>query len=346
MPANAQEQLIKSLSESAMGRCSVFEPNTYPKGSAQREPADVAWFSRDAVALMYLKSGSKGWQRDTEKNLRQARGWLTAWRRGRALQGDIQEGPLSIPYSPSLAVLVLSVSSDPRLTEIVRHDDVAAAFGVDGCATVSQALMQAIADDYLGIADISLLLREWPNARSQNPQITDVDFLHAYCSAALVKAGDRADWQPSIRPIDDVHLRHVIDIIRRFRSVVETRKPDAVPSRFHPNELFADFTSAEQWQLFYTFGRAIELVREGMPYQQVETCVDQYKIVVQVAERAAEFIGTTLARIVPHDSDLVLNYVLGLDMMPFACRPSLDLRRPTVVWRVLRGLQGDNKSVA
>jgi hypothetical protein len=338
MAANAQEQLIKSLSESTMGRRSVFEPHEYAKGNARREPADVAWFSRDAVVLMYLKASKKGWQHDTEKNFRQAHGWLTAWRSGRALQGDVREGALSVPHRPTLAVMVLSVSSDPALTDIVRHDDVARQFGVDACATISETFLQAIADDYLGVADVALLLREWPQAQARTP-LSDIEFFHGFCSAALAKAQERAGWRPTIPPIDDIHLLHVIDIIRRFRSVVETLKPGATPTKSHPNELFSDFTIAEQWQLFYTFGRAIELVREGMPFQQIETRIRPYKIAVQVAERAVGWIGRVTGEMVPRDCDLVLNYVLGLDMMQFGSGPTLSLRSPTVAWRAIRGLR-------
>ena len=337
MPANPQEKLIRELSENTLGRRNVFEPEEYRKGkSALREPADVAWSCSDAVVLMYLKAGHKGWKRDAERNLRQAEGWLTEWRRGRPLQGGTLEGPLSVTYKPSQAVMVLSVSSDQALTKIVRHDDVAARLDIDACATVSQGFLQAVADECVGVADLAIMLREWPKAFST----TDIEFFHAYCLSSIARAAERAGWRPTGPPNE--HLRHVASIIGNFRSVVVTRKPgtEDTTSAFEPNEFFSAFTLAEQWQLLYTFGHAVELVREGMPFMQLEAQIDTYRVVVQVAERASGWTGGVLGLMAPPDCDLILNYVLGLDMMQFAPSRTLSVRTPTIAWRVMRDLAG------
>ena len=104
MLSSSQEELIAGLSRGTLGRRSIFEPEQYRKGSATREPADVAWFCGDAVVLMYLKGGKGTWQGHMADNLRQARGWLKAWRAGRPLQGSVLEGAVSVAYSPRLAI--------------------------------------------------------------------------------------------------------------------------------------------------------------------------------------------------------------------------------------------------
>jgi hypothetical protein len=192
--------------------------------------------------------------------------------------------------------------------------------------------MEALADDCVGISDIALLLREWPKAQQRS--LSDIEFFHGYCGTALNRAAERAEWDWHTRPIDDPHLTQVIDIIRDTRSVIETVKPGASPVHFHPNELYSDFTLAEQWQLFYTFGRAIRLVHEGMPFVHLETTVGGYTIGVQVAEHPNYW--DRLGAMTRPGLDLVLSYALGIDIMLCATKPELDLRKPTVAWRVLR----------
>lgn len=337
MPANPQEKLVGELSQSTLGRRYVFEPDEYRKGKgARREPADVAWSCRDVVTLMYLKSGQKGWKRDTEGNLRQAAGWLAEWRRGRPLDGRVEEGHLSVSYRPSLAILILSVSADPALTEIVRHDDVARSLGVDACATVSETFLQCMASNCLGVADLALMLREWPKARGDSPAITDLEFFNSYCLSCMERAAEKAAWRPTDLLTAD--LEHIASMIRNLRSVKDTPGADGAGGVIEPNEFFSDFTLAEQWQLLYVFGRAIELVRDGMPHMQLETQIDTYRVVVQVTGVIGKWVAEAQARMIPSDHDIVFSYPIGIPLMPIGVRPTLTVRSPTVAWRVLRRL--------
>jgi hypothetical protein len=139
---------------------------------------------------------------------------------------------------------------------------------------------------------------------------------------------------------DDPDLSHIIDILRRLRSIVQTQGPtDGLPYP-HPNEFFSDFAAHESWQLFYAFGRALDLVRDGMPCQQIEHRISSYNIAVQVAARPSASIGRTLALMgVSTRSDLILNYTLGIDQMMFAWGPRVSLRCPTAAWKTLRALR-------
>ena len=226
--------------------------------------------------------------------------------------------------------------------QIVQHDEVARELGIDACATVSQAFMEAAMKWCFGVTDMGLLLRGWSGAVAQLPSVTDVQFLEdGYCAMAQARARDRAGWASKLADLAlDLDHAHIIDILRRFRSVVEEVKPGASPSSFHPNEFFSDFSAVESWQIFYAFGRALELVRAGMPYQQIETRVWRYKITVDIVARPSAAAGKLMAEMALRGNpDLILSYILGQDLMFHASRPGLKLRTPSAAWRALRGLR-------
>jgi hypothetical protein len=70
---------MKVFGEFAMGAPFIFVPDKYGKGSGNREPADLVWACNGCVVLIYLTRTGDACRAQLH-NVRQAKGWLRAWR--------------------------------------------------------------------------------------------------------------------------------------------------------------------------------------------------------------------------------------------------------------------------
>jgi hypothetical protein len=343
--ASIQEQVLAAWSASVMGRRYVFEPDTYKKGKhAIREPADLAWHCHDTTLLMYMKSGGKGWQRDTEANLRQARGWISEWREGRRLRGKSDDEVFSVAYTSDLAIVVLLVSADPALDQIHVHDEIARELGVHMCATVSQRFIEAAVWGCMGVANLTTAIKRWPRLKQAHPPLTDIQLVQSLLFFSANAAGQVVGWMPT-PPNADVDLFALI--LKDFRSVRESsvgKELGATPSQvpvtaplrkrgnIEPNRFFADLGIVEHYHLLFTLGRMAELVREGMPFMTASVELDRYTVVFQLVEHPRHL--PQLPAMLPKPFDIAFCFVLGHQLGFFV--PSGDMKSPTRAWKALR----------
>jgi hypothetical protein len=321
-----QEDVIHDLTGSALGRRFVFFPDEYRKGRGVREPADLAWYCRDTLVLMYMTQTVRGWQQDAEHNVTQARGWLRAWRDGRSLTGENETGAFAVPYDAKLATVVLSITADASLDQVAADPATARAAGVDLCATVSERFVRLFAQRGAGVSDLVALLLAWPKVKSQVPSLTDVEWFEMFRSLSMDKAADRAGWRLQGTVSRDVEL--ATQYVRGFRAVMSSGSTDAAHDA---SALFADFAFSEQFQLLFTLGHAAEQVRGWIPHVRLPFVVDRYRGSVVVIEDSSWFphVGQTGPR---GSFEFVLELQLGLAAVAFQ-----TIRNPSRSWQILHG---------
>jgi hypothetical protein len=333
-----------------MGRRYTFEPDQYRKGNATREPADIAWFCLDTAVLMYMKSGGSGWASDAEANIRQARGWMRAWRGGQNLTGTSDEDVFDVAYTRSLAVLVLLISADPALNEIVVHDEWASELGVDLCVTISERLVEGVAGSSMGVADLASLIRNWAKNKAAGKTLTDFEMLEGYVYRNTELAWKLAGWIPNEKSERD--LKHFDFMLKDFRTVTSGRNVMGaqVPNRFthrgpdhpetpkevelEPNRLFSDLRLFEHGHVLFTLGRMAELVREGMPHMTSVINVGGCTLVLHVVSEKS-FFPDRLISLHPPKFDLAMVFMLEHQIIPMAfSREKVEAR--TQAWCELR----------
>jgi len=321
-----QEDLINDLTGFTLGRKYLFRPDDYHKGNATREPADLAWYCRDTLVLMYMTETGRGWEDDATHNVRQAKGWMRAWRTGKKLSGSNDVQTFAVPYQASLATIILSISADPELDQIVEHIEVASQIGVDSCVTVSNSLMKLIADRGAGITDLAAIVSRWGAIKAIQPELTDTQWFSSLRGLSVQEAAKKVGWAVDgvLHPDLELATRYV----RGLRAVPAIGKPD---DNFDGNALFADFSFTEQFILLFSIGKAAEIVRSGAPYARIPFEIDRCKGIVTVAASSRWF--SHLGSLADPDCDFEYLFELELGLTVVSFR---DLRSPSRAWKTLR----------
>jgi hypothetical protein len=91
-----QEAVIEEFIRKSFGAQFLYIPKKYAKGTAHREPADLAWLAGDTVTLFYLRSSKEKLADQIKHNRIQAAGYYRAWSsdkpayalRGKNVYGD------------------------------------------------------------------------------------------------------------------------------------------------------------------------------------------------------------------------------------------------------------------
>ncbi len=320
-----QEDLIHDLTGFTLGRKYLFRPDNYKKGPGTREPADLAWYCRDTLVLMYMTETGKGWKQDEIHNIRQAKGWLRAWRVGVILAGKNDVQTFRVLYNPEVATIVLSITTDPFLDQMVEHPDIASQMGVDYCITVSENLMKHFSNQGAGITDLAVIVSKWNEIKKVQPELTDIQWFDSIRSLSINEAAKCVGWRVNgtIPPDLDLATRYV----RGIRAVPAIGKPEET---FDGNALFADFSFTEQFILLFSIGKAAEIVRAGTPYIRIPFNIDRCRGIVVVAESSRWF---PLLGSFEFDGDFEYTFELELGSTILAFR---DLRSPSRAWTTLR----------
>lgn len=102
----------------------LYIPKKYRKGTAHREPADLAWVTDDFVVLFYLRSSSESLESQIKHNRNQAAGYHRMWASGKpayALRGKNRFGDeCFVPYDKApmkAAMLIVSSKCAPHFLE-------------------------------------------------------------------------------------------------------------------------------------------------------------------------------------------------------------------------------------
>jgi len=141
---STQESVLHAACAQSFAAPCIFAPDPWRKGNATREPADLVWACNNCVMLLYLDSSGSSPAKAIQHNVRQATGWLKAWRRGQTpLAGSNEFRRFAIAYSDQFHIVVLSVISGPNPVVEV-HQQLAADLGVVCCATIPQSWLERL----------------------------------------------------------------------------------------------------------------------------------------------------------------------------------------------------------
>jgi hypothetical protein len=112
---STQETVLEEFMQRSFGAQFLYIPKKYRKGSAHREPADLAWVDSELVALFYLTSSNEELDQQIEHNLRQANGYRRLWATKKpayALRGSNRFGDnCFVPYDTIKNQLIILVVS-------------------------------------------------------------------------------------------------------------------------------------------------------------------------------------------------------------------------------------------
>jgi hypothetical protein len=119
---STQETVLEEFMQRSFGAQFLYLPKKYSKGTAHREPADLAWVNSGLVTLFYLTSSTADLDSQIKHNLRQANGYRRLWATKKptyALRGTNRFGDeCFVPYSAVhtlLTILVVSSQCGVRL---------------------------------------------------------------------------------------------------------------------------------------------------------------------------------------------------------------------------------------
>ena len=150
--ASEQEELMRTLAERSMGAPFVFVPDKWykPRGE-EREAADLAWVCNGCAVLMYLKKKVRSGRPDratfdrlTESNFIQARGWLRAWRANMStLRGANAYRSFDMACDGCEHLVILSIV-DCDGAQFQEYPDLARDLGVRVCVSLPYSFMEAL----------------------------------------------------------------------------------------------------------------------------------------------------------------------------------------------------------
>jgi hypothetical protein len=206
-----QETLLKDFAERSLAAPFVFVPRKQRNGD---EPADLVWACNNCVILMYMtehkvyadkQKRTRVLQKSIQHNLRQAQGWLRAWRQGHYLSGDNGFYNFSLKYDSSYRVVILSViKCGDAVAEL--HDEDAKRLAVSCCVTLPQSCVQQLAQNGLTSLDLVHLINLMRLQHGTGPVSEGCfhDILTTYCRASAVSAGVQRFW-PTFELDDRFH---------------------------------------------------------------------------------------------------------------------------------------------
>jgi hypothetical protein len=105
-----QEEFVAALARRSLGAVFVFHPDTYAKGRASRQPADLAWVANGAVLLFTMQSSVVEQHKQDHHNIKQLDGWMRIWAQGVNLRGANTAHAFAISLPAVETVLLVSVT--------------------------------------------------------------------------------------------------------------------------------------------------------------------------------------------------------------------------------------------
>jgi len=129
---STQESVLEEFMQNSFGAQFLYIPKKFFKGTAPKEPADLAWVANDIAILFYLRSSKEALADQVLHNRKQAAGFHRLWSTNQvryALRGRNRFGDeCFMPYSSLrtyLSILVVSekcgIHFAPALTEKIAN---------------------------------------------------------------------------------------------------------------------------------------------------------------------------------------------------------------------------------
>lgn len=252
-----QERLMRLISEQSMGAPFIFAPDQYAKGNASREPSDMAWVCNNCVLLMYLKKTNRSAEETTLRNLRQAAGWLRAWKAGQPLRGKNSYKEFDIPFIAKRHIVILSITDCPDA--IARcHQDKVLEMGVTLCATLPLSVVHELVQMHASMIDLLAFINILRSNNLKLSEVEAVDFAKVYYTESRKTANAEPPWPYEEWKSSFSKASFLIHTLRRAPTTEHT-------TTTYANEevasIFNDLALVHYIKMAFTLTTCIEVVR-------------------------------------------------------------------------------------
>jgi hypothetical protein len=309
-----QEQLMGLFSKLAMGEPFFFIPDKYRRGQSPREPADLVWACNGCVVFIYL-CRLKDARKSMEHNLRQAKGWLRAWRtlgqvaKGRNSHNTFSIGSTDAPYPH---VVILSVIECADAMGIYHRDEVAT-LGVTMCATIPLSAVACLTGMHASMLDV-LHIVDWLRVRHAGA-ILERDVLSGiagYHAAAWQASGAHDAWPVNETDPEAAANHFMIDDFLHTMSMLpleRLRNPTRVDGPVDDKDLFASYV-ANAMHAARLFSD-LTLVETLWLATRVKHCIERVRARVADPTRPPNTSPYYLEHVALHRYDFTLSAVDG-----------------------------------
>jgi hypothetical protein len=160
-----QEEIVRQITEHAMGAPFAFKPDTYIRGGKVKHPPDLVWACNDCLILICMYSGTDLRQNMQNHNFLQLKGFLRLWKDGVAkLSGKNHFQTFEIDWKDYRRFVLVSVVGGPESTA-EYHPDLFEQFQKAGhpvslCATLPDVTLKHLAVRGGSAIDLILLIDE------------------------------------------------------------------------------------------------------------------------------------------------------------------------------------------
>ena len=214
---------MQVLSAHSMGAPFVFEPDSYMKGSASKEPFDLAWACNGCLVMMSMTRGNKSREQKFQHNVGALKGWLRLWSDELPLRGSNEYQTFEIRPGNYPHLVLLSIV-DGRDSTAEYHTDILTTGAVRNSgavfvATLPERALSRLAElggstrDLLALVN---LVRTSSRTISESTAVAMVEALHR---SAFVRA---VEHTPGLTVDDDLMSQIVHGMIAVRTGVTTT----------------------------------------------------------------------------------------------------------------------------
>lgn len=263
---NEQERLIALFSKHSMGTPFIFSPEEYQKGKAIREPADLVWSCGNCIVLFYAyKTEKSGINKAIEHNLKQAKGWLRAWKDlDISLKGKNEFQEFNIGFGEHKHIIVLSIIECPQAMA-VYHLHEAQNLDISVCVTLPFSVLEKMVELYVGLPDFILLLTDLKesNTLSEKEMLTRIA---SYKNEMEIVTGF------AVAPN---HFKNHSEFVK---FLIRGLKLNQSLPLIGISQIFNDLLLLDQYKMILEYHRAREKIRQVKNETEESACICQISL--------------------------------------------------------------------
>lgn len=237
-----QERIVKILSEHSFGAPFVFEPDEWRNKGTRHEPADLIWVCNNCIILIFMRSrkphanehiNQQRRNSDIEHNLKQARGCLSKWKKGKLLSGSNHYSKFEIRFNDCKHIIVLSIiKCGDQVGEY--HEQYASDLNVAMCATLPQEALEYFAHMGGNAVDlVNIIAGLKRESKLPDSKIDAVHFVMNYHKISIEQVDPARQLVKSNADLDQI-----FEFIQRLK--YRKGEPERSPQSFDLAKVFND----------------------------------------------------------------------------------------------------------
>lgn len=256
-----QEAMIENFMQKSFGANSLFTPDEYRKGSATREPADLAWHIDDFVSLIYMKSGKSSLKKQIMGNKKQFIGYLGKWKSNDplyTLKGTNRFGDnIALPYADVrviVGILVVSAPCGCQVKIVPLEEKIAIEI------VIPESLFNVIANSRGTMIDLlNIVLVTYPLFVPLTNDASEYELLHAYESYRQASIGSVLSKGDAFHPKNALSTEKLFDDLSHMRMSGDSgRAMQDHEGRAMASRIFADMSIKDYGALIQGVHTALE----------------------------------------------------------------------------------------